>query len=256
MNELVKISYENERPTVLGRDLHEALEIQTPYHIWFPRMCEYGFEESRDFSTLYKIVQRADGTEMPKNKQDHQLSIDMAKEICMIQRSEIGKKCREYFLEIERQWNTPEAVMSRALKFANARLEAITQQNQQLQEAVKDQALLIDEMKPKVLFADAVETSKQSILIGDFAKILKQNGYNFGQNRLFDFLRNNGFLIKAWNASRNMPTQKSMELGLFEVKERTVNNPDGSIRLTKTTKMTGKGQIYFMNGFASGKFQI
>ena len=253
MNEIVKVSYDAGAPMVLGRDLHEALGIGTKYTEWFSRMCEYGFEEGRDYFSF--LGNRVDGL-VGKPRTEHQLKIDMAKEICMIQRSEIGKKCREYFLEIERQWNTPEAVMSRALKYANARLEAITQQNQQLHEKVNDQAQLIEEMKPKALFAEAVETSKQSILIGDFAKILKQNGYNFGQNRLFDFLRDNGFLIKAWNASRNMPTQKSMELGLFEVKERTINNPDGSIRLTKTTKMTGKGQIYFMNGFASGKFKI
>ena len=250
MNELVIVNYDNEQPTVLGRNLHEVLKIQTPYHIWFPRMCEYGFEENKDFCTI--LYESTGG----RPAQNHQLTIDMAKEICMIQRSEIGKKCREYFLEIERQWNTPEAVMSRALKFAEKRLEAITQQNVQLQKTVDFQSQQIEEMKPKALFADAVETSKQSILIGDFAKILKQNGHNIGQNRLFEFLRDNGYLIKAWNSSRNMPTQKSMELELFEVKERTINNPDGSIRLTRTTKMTGKGQIYFMNGFASGKFQI
>lgn len=110
----------------------------------------------------------------------------------------------------------------------------------------------VEEDKPKVLFAKAVETAKTSILIGDLAKLLKQNGVDIGQKRLFEYLRQNGYLIKNGN-SRNMPTQKSMELSLFEVKERTINNPDGTIRVTKTTKVTGKGQTYFINKFLSKK---
>lgn len=106
----------------------------------------------------------------------------------------------------------------------------------------------IAEMKPKALFADAVATSDSSILVGQLAKILKQNGIEIGQNRLFRWLRNHGYLGKR-GESYNRPTQKGMSLGLFEVKERTVNNPDGSVRVTLTTKVTGKGQQYFINKF-------
>ena len=106
----------------------------------------------------------------------------------------------------------------------------------------------IEADKPKVIFADSVSAAKSSILIGDLAKILKQNGVNIGQNRLFEWFRQNGFLIKS-GSSKNMPTQKATEMGLFEVKVSTVNNPDGSIRETKTTKVTGKGQVYFVNKF-------
>ena len=106
----------------------------------------------------------------------------------------------------------------------------------------------IEADKPKVIFADSVSAAKSSILIGDLAKILKQNGVNIGQNRLFEWFRQNGFLIKS-GSSKNMPTQKAAEMGLFEVKVSTVNNPDGSIRETKTTKVTGKGQVYFVNKF-------
>lgn len=106
----------------------------------------------------------------------------------------------------------------------------------------------IAEDKPKVLFAEAVNASSTSILIGDLAKILKQNGYDTGQKRLFEILRNKGFLMKT-GSSKNMPTQKAMEMGLFEVKETTINNPDGSIRVTKTTKVTGAGQQFFINMF-------
>lgn len=118
------------------------------------------------------------------------------------------------------------------------------EKNRLLQEDVK-------RMKPKEIFADAVSTSHTSILIGDLAKILKQNGIQTGQKRLFEWMRENVFLIKRNGADRNMPTQRAMEQGLFEVKESTVNNPDGSVRINRTTKVTGKGQQYFINKFLS-----
>ena len=122
-----------------------------------------------------------------------------------------------------------------------AELKAEQQKRQQLETKVAAD-------KPKVLFADAVETAQTSILIGDLAKLLKQNGVNMGQKRLFAWLRDNGYLMKSGN-SYNMPTQYSMELGLFEVKEHVINNPDGSVRVTRTPKVTGKGQRYFINKF-------
>ena len=106
----------------------------------------------------------------------------------------------------------------------------------------------IEEMKPKALFADAVSASEESILIGQLAKLIRQNGYDIGQNRLFDWMRKNGYLIKE-GSRKNQPTQKAMNLGLFKVKERTIQNPDGSVRVTLTTKVTGKGQQYFINKF-------
>lgn len=237
MNELIKINYNDEQPTVLGRELHEALEVKTTYKDWFPRMCEYGFEEGKDFCSF---LSESTGGRPSTN---HQLSIPMAKEVCMLQRSEKGKEFRQYFLKIEEQWNTPEAVMSRALKLANKKLDEIKNINYQLSEK-------IEQDKPKVLFANAVETADTSILVGDLAKLIKQNGVDIGQKRLFNWLRDNGYLIKNGN-SRNMPTQKSMDMKLFEVKERTISNPDGSVRITKTTKVTGKGQQYFISKFLS-----
>lgn len=106
----------------------------------------------------------------------------------------------------------------------------------------------IEQMKPKAIFADAVATSRTSILIGDLAKLICQNGYQIGQKRLFEWLRNNGYLCKS-GSSRNMPMQRYVEQGLFEVKESNVQNPDGSVRITLTTKITGKGQLYFVNKF-------
>lgn len=239
MNELIKINYENnEHPMVSGRELHEALGIKTAYKDWFPRMCEYGFTEGEDFCSI--LSDRSDG--LPgKPRTDHQLTISMAKELCMLQRTERGKQCRQYFISVEEAWNKPEAVMARALQMANRTLDGIKADNERL-------ALQLKENEPLVLFAKAVETSQTSILIGDLAKLIKQNGVEIGQKRLFEFLRHQGYLIKSGN-SKNMPTQRAMEMGLFEVKERTISNPDGSVRVTKTTKVTGKGQTYFINKF-------
>lgn len=239
MNDLIKINYDDrERPTVMGRELHEALEVKTAYKDWFPRMCEYGFTEGEDYCSI--LSDRSDG--LPgKSRTDHQITISMAKELCMLQRTERGKQCRQYFISVEEAWNKPEAVMARALQMANRTLDGIKADNERL-------ALQLKENEPFVLFAKAVETAQTSILIGDLAKLIKQNGVDIGQKRLFEFLRQNGFLIKS-GLSRNMPTQKAMEQGLFEVKERTISNPDGSVRITKTTKVTGKGQTYFINKF-------
>ena len=126
----------------------------------------------------------------------------------------------------------------------------LAQQLKSEQEKNKALSAKIEQDKPKVIFADAVNASQQSILVGDLSKLIKQNGIdNMGPKRLFAILREDGFLIKQKSASYNMPTQKSMELGLFEIKERVINNPDGSIRLTKTPKVTGKGQLFFINYF-------
>ena len=239
MNDLIKVNYtESEQPTVSGRELHEALEVKTEYKKWFERMTEYGFSENEDY---IKVTQKCLTSATGQNMTDHQLTIPMAKEICMIQRSEKGKQFRQYFIEIENRWKTPEAVMARALQMANRKIDEIKNANVLLEQKIEAD-------KPKVIFADSVSAAQTSILVGDLAKLIKQNGINIGQNRLFEWLRDNGYLIKG-GSSKNMPTQKAADMGLFEVKESTVNNPDGSVRVTKTTKVTGKGQVYFINKF-------
>lgn len=243
MNDLIKINYETEQPTVSARDLHEQLNIGTAFKDWFPRMCEYGFEKERDFNMLKNERVQIEGKrEVRREVTDYNISIDMAKQICMIQRTPEGKQIRQYFIDLEKAWNTPEQIFARALKMADKEIERLKENNVLL--AQDNQR-----MKPKEIFADAVATSTTSILIGDLAKLLKQNGIETGQKRLFDWMRQNGYLIKRKGADWNSPTQKAMELGLFEVKESTVNNPDGSVRINKTTKVTGKGQQYFINRF-------
>lgn len=240
MNELIKVNYENDRPTVLARDLHEFLEVQTPYHKWFPRMCEYGFSENIDYMMMDKNVLRSDGTKMPQVQHDAQLTIEMAKEICMLQRNERGKQARQYFIQLEKDWNSPELVMARALKMANSRIGSLEERTIHLEQK-------IEQDRPKVVFADAVSVSKGAILIGDLAKILRQNGVEMGQTRLFQWLRENGYLIKQKGSAYNMPTQKSMELGLFKIKETCVTHSDGHTSINRTPKVTGKGQIYLVN---------
>lgn len=243
MNEVIKIN--SEALTVSARDLHDALEVKTAFKDWFPRMCEYGFNEGVDFNVLKnERVQFEGNREVTRELTDYQISIDMAKEICMIQRTEKGREVRKYFLDLEKAWNTPEQVMARALKIADRKINHLTEQNKAL-------AADNEQMKPKALFADAVASADTSILIGDLAKLIRQNGFDIGQKRLFTWMRDNGYLMKG-GTSYNMPTQKSMELGIFEVKERTIQNPDGSARITRTTKVTGKGQQYFVNRFLQG----
>lgn len=124
------------------------------------------------------------------------------------------------------------------------------------QEKRKALEVKMEEQKPKVLFAESVEAAKTSILIGELAKLLKQNGINIGQNRLFEWLRNNGYLIRRQGSDYNMPTQRAMEMGLFEIKETTITHSDGHIHVSKTPKVTGKGQVYFVNLFVSGRAKI
>lgn len=226
MNDLINVTLnENQEPVVSGRQLHKVLGVRTAYKDWFPRMTEYGFAENEDFSSF---LSKSTGG---RPKHDHVLKLDMAKEIAMIQRTDKGKEVRQYFIQVEKDFNSPEKIMARALKIADRKI-------------IKLEAT-IEEQKPKVIFANAVSASHTSILVGDFAKLMRQNGLNFGQNRMFAWLRENGYLISRKGNSWNMPTQKAMDLGLFEIKETTINHSDGHISINKTPKITGKGQLYF-----------
>lgn len=237
MDNLIPVNYDTEEPTVSARDLHEALEINKRFSAWFESNSQ-GFVENEDFTSVLTGTVVNNGAQ--RELQDYKMSVDMAKHICLMSRTEKGKQIRQYFLDLEKAWNTPEQIFARALKMADRTIDKLK----------TEKAALIEDnerMKPKEIFADAVTASKDSILIGDLAKILKQKGIDIGQNRLFQKLRNNGYLIQRRGPSWNMPTQKSMEMGLFEVEERTITNPDGMTKIRKTTKVTGKGQQYFIN---------
>ena len=235
MNEVIKVTVnENHEPIVSGRQLHEALGVKTEYKKWFSRMTEYGFNENEDF---LKVTQKCLTSSTGQNTTDHIIKLDMAKEIAMIQRTDKGKEVRQYFIQVEKDFNSPEKIMARALLMADKKVHRLEAQ--------------IEADRPKVLFADAVSASKSSCLIGELAKILKQNGIDIGQNKLFQWLRSNGYLISRRGESWNQPTQKSMQLGLFELKKTNINHADGHTTVNTTTKVTGKGQQYFINKFLS-----
>ena len=176
MNELINVSLnDNQEPVVSGRQLHEALGVNSRYTTWFDRMKEYGFTEGQDF--LPNLGKSTGG----RQATDHVIKLDMAKEIAMIQRTERGKQVRQYFIQVEKDFNSPEKIMARALLMADQKVHKLEAQ--------------IEADRPKVLFADAVSASKSSCLIGELAKILKQNGIDIGQNKLFQWLRAHGYLI-------------------------------------------------------------
>lgn len=231
MNELINITLnENHEPVVSARDLHKALEVTDRFSRWFDRMLAYGFEENVDY-----LGREIFHTQAKTTVQDYVLKMDMAKEIAMLQRNEKSKEVRKYFIQVEKDFNSPEKIMARALLMADKKVHKLEAQ--------------IEADKPKVIFADAVSASKSSILIGELAKLLKQNGIDIGQNKLFQWLRLNGYLISRKGESWNQPTQRSMELGLFQLKKTNINHPDGHTTVNTTTKVTGKGQQYFVNKF-------
>jgi anti-repressor protein len=238
MNELIPTSQNDNGEIILsGRELHEFLDVKTKYADWFKRMSEYGFEEETDYISLSQKREGNNATMF-----DHHIKLDMAKEIAMIQRSEKGKQARQYFLQIEKMWNSPEMVMKRALEYADRQVKKFQIENLKLEKKIQ-----LD--KPKVFFAEALEASKDSILINELAKIIKKNGVDIGEKRLFEWMRENGYLIKQKGESYNLPTQKSMDLGLMEIKKGFRGSTSEGVKTTRTPKITPKGQVYFINKF-------
>lgn len=232
MNELFNVTTNGDKLTLSARELHKELNIAGRFSRWFEQMSEYGFEENVDFTSVQNCTVVNNGA--TRELQDYQITLDMAKEIAMLQRNEKGKEIRRKLIELEKAWNSPEKVMARALDIAHKTIANLQIEN--------------EEMKPKALFADTVAASDSSILVGQEAKLISQSGCKMGQNRFFAWLRENGYLCSK-GENYNMPTQKSREMDLIEIKIRTVTNPDGSVRETKTPVITGKGQIYFINKF-------
>lgn len=240
MNELINITLnENHEPVVSARDLHKGLEVKTRFSQWVEQNFKI-LEEGYDFTSVVGTTVVNNGA--TREIQDYALSLDASKNLAMISKTEKGAQVRKYFIQVEKDFNSPEKIMARALLMADKKVHKLEAQ--------------IEADKPKVIFADAVSASHTSILVGDLAKLISQNGYKIGANRLFSWLRENGYLIKKQGASWNMPTQKSMELKLFEIKETNIQHADGHISINKTPKVTGKGQQYFINKFLDRKYII
>lgn len=231
-NQLIKVEVKNDRQLVTARDLYKGLELKIRFSLWVKKNFDQ-FIEVEDFTSVSTDTVVNNGARKPI--QDYALTIDMAKQLCLLSRTEKGKQYRKYLIEVERKWNDPAEVVKRGYAIL---------QNENNQLRIENQA-----MKPKALFADAVSTSNKTILVGDLAKILKQNGVNIGSVRLFRWLREHGYLIRRDASDHNMPTQKSMERKLFKVKETVITHADGHTTISKTPKVTGKGQVYFVNKF-------
>ena len=205
MNELLKVNYDSEQPTVSGRELHDFLAIKTRYSDWFHRMIAYGFEEGSDYATVLKNVYRADGAQMPQSQQDHELTIPMAKELCMLQRNEKGKQARQYFLKVEEAWNSPEMIMERALKLSNARVRELLGSVSELK--VENQI-----MKPK---ADYFDELVERNLLTNFRDTAKQLGIK--QRDFVNFLLEKKYLYR--DKSGKLLPYADKNNGLFELKE-------------------------------------
>lgn len=231
-NQLINVTIKNNQQLVSARDLHKGLGLTGRFSRWFKNNSEF-FEENTDFYKCTSSTVVNNGA--VRVLDDYLLTISMAKQLAMMARTERSRLYREYFLDLERKWNSPQEVVKRGYAI-------LQDENTQLRIENKS-------MKPKALFADAVSASNKTILIGDLAKILKQNGVNIGSVRLFRWPRKHGYLIKRDASDYNMPTQKSMERGLFEIKETVITHRDGHTTISKTPKVTGKGQIYFVNKF-------
>lgn len=186
--DIIHVNYENDELTISGRELHDALEVKTAYKDWFPRMRECGFSDGTDFNSI-KIKQvRIEGKrEVSRVVTDHRLTIDMAKEVCMIQRSDKGKQCRAYFLDLEKQWNKPEIIMARALKMAHGQLTILSGR-------VAEQEAQIEQMQPKAAYYDMVLQSINSVPISIIAK-----DYGKTAQWLNTYLHNKGIQYKRGN---------------------------------------------------------
>ncbi|EII2105032.1 oxidoreductase [Staphylococcus pseudintermedius] len=223
---------ENGEIAVSARELHKALKVKTRFSLWVTQNFKF-LKENYDFTSVVTTTVVNNGA--VRHLDDYALTTEAAKHIAMMSGTKKGFEVRDYFIKIEKAWNSPEMIMQRALNIANNTIYQLEAK--------------IERDKPKIVFADAVATTKTSILVGELAKIIKQNGVNIGQRRLFEWLRQNGYLIKRKGVDYNMPTQYSMERELFEIKETTISHSDGHTSISKTPKVTGKGQQYFVNKF-------
>lgn len=234
MTDLINIQVKNDNQLVSARELHKNLGLKNKFSAWWEQSPN-SFENGTDFTREPQsyLVQSGNGT--VRKYDDYLLTIDMAKELCMMSKTEKGKEVRKYFIQVEKNWNSPDMIMQRALSISKQRIEALQNENAA--------------MKPKALFADSVATSKSTVLVGELAKIIRGNGVDIGATRLFRWMREKGYLINRKGSDWNMPTQKAMNLGLFKIKETTINHSNGTTSISKTPKVTGKGQQYFVNKF-------
>ena len=230
MTELIKVQERDGEQLVSGRELHQFLESSERFSKWWERMVGYGFEENKDY-TLYQKVH-------PKNKQeiiDYLMKISMAKEISMLQRNEKGKEARSYFIKCEEAWNSDEIVMARAILIQNKKILGYKEKIDILEKKIENDA-------PRVSFAETIEKASDCLLVREFSKLIATEGIHLGEKKLYRWFREKGFILK----NSTEPTQTAVQKGLFKVAERVVKAVTGDI-ISTTTRITGKGQVYFLD---------
>ena len=235
MNELLRVNYDSDRITLSARELHEFLGIKTKYKDWFPRMVAYGFDENVDYRTMAQKRATAQGNETTYN--DHEITLDMAKEIAMIQRSEKGKQVRQYFLELERKWNSPEAVMNRALEYSRKQVQTLLQTNEKLELENKIQSQQINELKPKASYYDVVLNCKDLLSISVIAK-----DYGWSAIRLNEYLHKKGVQFKQGKTW--LLYQKYAVKGYTSTKTHEYLGNDGANHTNVHTYWTQKGRLF------------
>lgn len=238
MNELLRVNYDSDRITLSARELHEFLGIKTSFKDWFPRMCEYGFNENQDFNPLKnERVQFEGDRQVKRTVQDYQITLDMAKEIAMIQRSEKGKQIRQYFLELEKKWNSPEAVMNRALEYSRKQVQALLQTNEklELENKMKDQQL--NELKPKADYYDQILQSKSLVLISQIAK-----DYGYGAPTMNKKLHELGVQYKQ--GGQWLLYSKYQNKGYTHSRTINITRSDGRSDVRMQTEWTQKGRLF------------
>lgn len=237
MNELIQVTYENDRPTVLGRDLHELLEVNSNYTTWFKRMCDYGFTENIDYATCFPNLE-SENQHGGQNKIDHQLTIDMAKEICMLQRTEKGKQARQYFIQLEKDWNSPEKVMARALQIARKELDSLRLVNRVQQQQIA-------ELSPKATYYDLVLQCSDLLTTTEIAK-----DYGVSAIWLNKLLAKNKIQFKQsgiW-----ILYQDFAEKGYTSTKTNSYTDKEGVVHTKAHTYWTQKGRL-FLYEFLKGE---
>lgn len=232
MENLIKIEERNGEQLVSGRELHKFLEIKARFNDWFSRMCEYGFIENKDYIAITQKRVTAQGNETTYT--DYLMKISMAKELSMLQRNERGKQAREYFIKCEEAWNSEDMVLARALQIQNKKILGYKEHIEVLENKIKEDA-------PRVSFAETIEKASDCILVREFSKIIANEGIHLGEKSLYKWFREKGFIFK----NSTEPMQSAVQRGLFKVSERVIKAVTGDI-VRSTTKITGKGQIYFL----------
>lgn len=248
--ELIKVTTSEEgKRLVSARELHEFLEIGTRFDKWFERMCEYGFENNTDFNMdIFDQVQQEGNRQVSRTITDYAITIDMAKELSMIQRTEKGKEARQYFIQCEKQLKEIDNKANLLLSIYNGGQEGILASKKlteiEVKEATAPLMLKIEEDKPLVDFSNQILKSSDNILIRELAKIISDEVIAIGQNRLYEKLREFKMIMK----NSTEPYQSYVENGYFILEEKSVRTTYGT-KLTKTTKITPKGQIAIVEKF-------